>query len=287
MSIVIENLTYTYMKGNPFEKTALNNICLKIEPGEFVGIIGHTGSGKSTLVQLFNGLLKPTQGRVSIHGVDVSGKNLKELRRQVGIVFQYPEHQLFEETVYKDISFGLKKAGVQDEEIKVRVDSALAAVGLNHDILEKSPFELSGGQKRRVAIAGVLVLNPGILVLDEPTAGLDPRGREEIFGYIKRLHQKDKITVILVSHSMEDITEMADRVVVMNNGCIEMDGAMADVFRNSERLEQIGLSVPQISVLMKKLKGVAPQINEDIFTVSEAKNEILRHLKERKKGNQS
>jgi len=279
MSIIVDNLSYVYMKGSPFEKRALKNVSLTIEDGEFVGIIGHTGSGKSTLIQHFNGLLKPSEGKVVINGTDIQGKDLKELRRQVGIVFQYPEHQLFEETVYKDVDFGLLKQGMRQEDIEVRVNKAIEAVGLDKSILEKSPFELSGGQKRRVAIAGVLVMNPGILVLDEPTAGLDPRGRDEIYSLITKLHEDRGMTIILVSHSMEDVARLVDRVIVMNDGTIEMDGPVREVFKNAERLESIGLSVPQITYLMKRLKRVVPEIREDVFTVKEAKAELIKILR--------
>ena len=279
MSIVVENLSYIYMKGSPYEKAALSNINLKIADGEFVGIIGPTGSGKSTLVQHFNGLLKSSSGKVIINGMDISASNLKKLRKQVGIVFQYPEHQLFEETVYKDVAFGLQKQGIEKNEIEARVGRAIRAVGLNEDIFEKSPFELSGGQKRRVAIAGVLVMNPGILVLDEPTAGLDPRGRDEIYGFIQQLHISLGMTIILVSHSMEDVARLTKRVIVINRGNIEMDGDVRDVFMQAERLEAIGLSVPQISFLMKKLKKTFPDINENIYTIKEAKDEILRYMR--------
>jgi len=267
------------MKGGPFEKTALYNINLKIDDNEFVGIIGPTGSGKSTLVQHFNGLLKPTSGKVYVNGMDTSGSSLKELRKQVGIVFQYPEHQLFEETVYKDIAFGLKKMGLKENEIEERVCNSISSVGLSKDVLHKSPFELSGGQKRRVAIAGILVMNPRILVLDEPAAGLDPRGRDEIYNLIVELHNKKGLTVILVSHSMEDIAKLARRVIVMNEGKIVMDGQVEEVFKNAEKLESIGLSVPQITYLMKKLKAIIPGLNENIFTVDEAKREIVKYLK--------
>ncbi|HOQ08139.1 MAG TPA: energy-coupling factor transporter ATPase [Clostridiales bacterium] len=279
MSIITESLSYTYMPGTPFERVALKNINLKIEDGEFVGIIGHTGSGKSTLIQHFNGLLKPTEGRVLINGMDTTGKDLKELRRHVGIVFQYPEHQLFEETVYKDIAFGLRRQNMTEDEIRDEVVKAVKAVGLNEDVLEKSPFELSGGQKRRVAVAGVLVMKPSILILDEPTAGLDPRGRDEIFGFITDIHETMGITVILVSHSMEDIARLVDRVIVMNGGAIEMDGRIEDVFSDIDRLERIGLSAPQVAYLMKRLKAVFPDINDRVYTVSAARDELLKHLK--------
>ena len=278
MSIVVEDLSYIYMKGSPFEKAALRGINLHISKGEFIGIIGHTGSGKSTLVQHFNGLLKPTSGKVVVNGMDISSKNLKELRRQVGIVFQYPEHQLFEETVYKDISFGLQKLGLPEDETRRRIHQAAQAVGLSSDILEKSPFELSGGQKRRVAIAGVLVMEPSILVLDEPTAGLDPKGRDDIFRIIQNLHANSGTTIILVSHNMEDVARLVNRVVVMNRGAIEMDGCVGEVFKQSDRLEEIGLSAPQISYLMKRLKVLLPGINENVYTVREAKEEILKSI---------
>lgn len=278
MSIVVENLSYIYMKGTPFEKLALDNINLKIDKGEFAGIIGHTGSGKSTLVQHFSGLLKPSSGRVLINEIDTAGKNLKELRRHVGIVFQYPEHQLFEETVYKDIAFGLVKQGIQEEEIRPAITETIEIVGLNEDILEKSPFELSGGQKRRAAIAGVLVMKPDILVLDEPTAGLDPKGRDEIFGFIEKMHETLGITILLVSHSMEDIAKLVKRVIVMNKGRIEMDGRMSNIFSRSESLEKIGLSSPQISYLMKRLKRVIPGIDDNVFTVKDARDVLVKHL---------
>ena len=279
MSVRVENLSYTYMKGTPFEKKALDNINIDIKDGEFLGIIGHTGSGKSTLVQHLNGLLKPTEGTIYLNGVDISGKNTKELRNQVGIVFQYPEHQLFEETVFKDVAFGLEKRGLSKAEVEVKVNVALQTVGITPDIYMKSPFELSGGQKRRVAIAGVLVLEPQILVLDEPTAGLDPKGRDDIYGLIANLHKISGTTVILVSHSMEDVAKLVNRVIVMNMGRIEMDGATSEIFQYSKRLEEIGLSVPQITLLMKKLKGYIPDINGSIYTVQQAKAEIMKYLR--------
>ena len=280
MSIKIENLYYTYMNGGSFEKNALQDINIEIADGEFIGIIGHTGSGKSTLIQHFNGILKPTKGRVIINNIDTSQKNLKELRQLVGIVFQYPEHQLFEETVKKDIAFGLIKQGLSEEEIDRRVSASLESVGLNDTILDKSPFELSGGQKRRVAIAGVIAMMPKILVLDEPTAGLDPSGRDEIFGYIKRLHKDFNMTIILVSHSMEDIAKLTNRVIVMNKGTIFMDKPSNEVYADPEGLEKIGLSAPQITYLMKRLKMIFPNINENIFTVEDASKEVIKQLKQ-------
>ncbi len=278
MSIEVKNLSYVYMKGTPFERKALEDINIKIDKGEFVGIIGHTGSGKSTLVQHFNGLLKPTTGKVIVNGMDTSGKGLKELRRQVGIVFQYPEHQLFEETVYKDIVFGLKKLGIEGGTMDERIYRTLEIVGLDRSILYKSPFELSGGQKRRVAIAGVLVMEPEIIVLDEPAAGLDPSGRNEIFNFIKKLYMNCKVTVIIVSHNMEEIARLVNRVIVINKGRVEMDGPVKEIFRNTKKLESIGLSAPQVTYLMKELKKIFPGIDDNIHTVEEAKAEILRLL---------
>lgn len=279
MSIKIKGLYYTYMNGGPFEKNALHDINIEINDGEFIGIIGHTGSGKSTLIQHLNGILKPTKGQVIINDIDTKQKNLKELRRQVGIVFQYPEHQLFEETVKKDISFGLIKQGLSEAEIEKMVNSSLESVGLDVTILDKSPFELSGGQKRRVAIAGVVAMMPKILVLDEPTAGLDPSGRDEIFGYIRRLHKDFNMTIILVSHSMEDIAKLADRVIVMNEGTVFMDEPSNEVYSKPDELEKIGLSAPQITYLMKRLKTIFPDINDNVFTVEAASEEVIRQLR--------
>lgn len=278
MSIIIENLSYIYMERTPFEKTALDNINLKIDSGEFVAIIGHTGSGKSTLIQHLNGLLKPTSGKVIINGSETSGKNLKELRRQVGIVFQYPEHQLFEETVYKDIAFGLVKQGMPAEKIESAVMEVAAIVGLRDDVLDKSPFEISGGQKRRAAIAGVLVMKPDTLVLDEPTAGLDPKGRDEVFNFISKLHETLGISILLVSHSMEDVARLVKRVIVMNHGHIEMDGSVTDVFQDTLMLEKIGLSAPQVSYLMKRMKTLLPGLDDRVYTVGDARDELLRQL---------
>ncbi len=280
MSLKIENLSHTYMKGTPFEKKALDNINFEINKGEFVGIIGHTGCGKSTLVQHFNGLLKPEEGNIYIDGNLVNNSNIKEMRKKVGLVFQYPEYQLFESTVYKDIAFGIKNEKLSEEEEYNRVKEALLKTGLSEDVLEKSVYDLSGGQKRRVAIAGIIVMNPQILVLDEPAAGLDPAGRDEILGFAKKLRDESGITVILVSHSMEDIAKLADKVIVMNDGSVEMVGTPAEVFKNEDRLNEIGLSVPQMAGVFHKISEILPEIdiNSDIFTVEEATKEILRLL---------
>jgi energy-coupling factor transport system ATP-binding protein len=274
MSIRVENLSHIYMAKTPYEKLALDNISVEIGDREFTGIIGHTGSGKSTLVQHFNGLLKPTSGRIFYDGEDISKANLRELRRNIGMVFQYPEHQLFDETVYKDISFGLTKQGLKEDEIRERINEAAAVLEIGEDLLQKSPFDLSGGQKRRVAIAGVIVMRPKVLILDEPAAGLDPRGRDKIYGLIRNMYKSAGITVILVSHNMEDIARLVDRVIVMNRGGIEMDGDVESIFRNVERLEEIGLTAPQITYFMKRLKESYPGINDNVFTVESAKKEI-------------
>ncbi|MDP4179754.1 MAG: energy-coupling factor transporter ATPase [Bacillota bacterium] len=281
MSILINNLNYIYMSETPYEKTALSDINIKINEGEFVGIIGHTGSGKSTLIQHFNGILKPTIGKVTINGLDISKENLKEIRRQVGIVFQYPEHQLFEDTVYNDIGFGLKKLGMAREKIEEQILSAIELIGLDNKILHKSPFELSGGQKRKAAIAGVIAMKPKILVLDEPAAGLDPVGREEIYNAIINYRKENNATVILVSHNMEDLARLAQRIIVLNEGKIEMEGTVSEIFKKSDVLEKIGLSVPQITYFMKGLKKYLPDINDNVYTIKEAKEEILNFIKKR------
>lgn len=281
MLLKIENLSHTYMKGTPFEKKALEDINIEINEGEFIGIIGHTGCGKSTLVQHFNGLLKPESGNIYINDILVNNSNVKEMRKKVGLVFQYPEYQLFESTVYKDIAFGIKNEKLSQEEEKSRVLDAVKKTGLSEDILERSVYDLSGGQKRRVAIAGIIVMNPQILVLDEPAAGLDPAGRDEILGFAKKLRDENGITVILVSHSMEDIAKLADKVIVMNDGKIEMMGTPKEIFRNCQRLNEIGLSVPQMSLVFNKIAEALPDmhINSDVYTVEEATAEIFRLLK--------
>ena len=281
MAIKIENLSYTYMKDTPFEKKALDNINLEIKKGEFVAIIGHTGCGKSTLIQHFNGLLKPEEGKIYINGELVNDSNIKEMRKKVGLVFQYPEYQLFETTVYKDIAFGIKSEKLSKDEEYERVKSALLKTGLTEDLLEKSIYDLSGGQKRRVAIAGIIVMDPEILVLDEPAAGLDPAGRDEILGFAKKLRDESGITIILVSHSMEDVAKLADKIIVMNDSTVEMIGTPREVFKNKNRLREIGLGVPQMAEVFDEIGKNLPEIgiNTNIYTVEEATQEILRLLK--------
>ncbi len=279
MSISIKNLTYIYDQGSPFETMALEDVNLEIEKGEFVGLIGHTGSGKSTLIQHMNGLIKPTMGQIIVNGFNITEDKVKlsEIRKKVGLVFQYPEYQLFEETVYKDIAFGPTNLGLDKEEIDIRVRNAMDIVSLDfEEYKEKSPFELSGGQKRRAAIAGVLAMEPEVLILDEPTAGLDPRGRDEILSQIKRLHDEKKITVILVSHSMEDIAKLVDRIIVMHNGKIELTGPKEEVFKHSKRLEEIGLGLPQILYLVNALRAKGIPIDENVIAFDAIKSEILK-----------
>ncbi|MDU5083241.1 energy-coupling factor transporter ATPase [uncultured Tissierella sp.] len=285
MIMKINNLNYIYNANTPFEKKALDNINLEINEGEFIGLIGHTGSGKSTLVQHLNGLMKPTSGDIIIDGVNITTKdaNLKEIRQKVGLVFQYPEHQLFEESIYKDIAFGPRNLGLNEEEIHNRVKESMELVGLDFDELkDRSPFELSGGQKRRVAIAGVIAMKPKILVLDEPTAGLDPSGRDEILGEIQKLYEQEGITIILVSHSMEDVAKLVDRILVMHRGKLEMDGKTREIFRRADELESIGLGVPQITKFMKVFREKGNDVKDDVLTVNEAKEEILKFLRRKK-----
>ncbi|MFZ5966761.1 MAG: energy-coupling factor transporter ATPase [Bacillota bacterium] len=284
MSIIIENLTHIYNPGSPFETTALNNVSFSIQEGEFVGLIGHTGSGKSTLTQHLNGLLKASSGKIIVNDFEITKKDakLKEIRQRVGLVFQYPEHQLFEETVYKDVAFGPTNLGLTEEEVDKRVRDAIELVGLPYEeVKDRSPFELSGGQRRRVAIAGVVAMKPEVLILDEPTAGLDPRARDEILAQIKRLHERYKMTVILVSHSMEDIARLVDRIIVMHRGSVALMGTPREVFQHVELLENIGLGVPQITYLMKRLKELGKPIRDDVLTVEEAKREILNWIRGR------
>ena len=278
--IKVTDLTYIYQQGMPFEKKAVDNVSFEIPTGDFLAIIGHTGSGKSTLIQHFNALLKPTSGKIEIDGIDVTDAktNLMEIRKNVGLVFQYPEHQLFEETVYKDIAFGPKNMGLSDSEIKERVIKSAEAVGLTEEMLQKSPFELSGGQKRRAAIAGVLSMSPKVMILDEPTAGLDPRGRDEILGRLSALHkQNPEMTILFISHSMEDVARLAEHVLVMDHGRIAMYGTTPEIFARSEELKEIGLDVPQITELTHRLIKDGIDIRPDIYTVKFAR-EVYRNL---------
>ena len=277
--ITAENVNYIYQQGMPFERQALYDVNIEIEDGSLVALIGHTGSGKSTLIQHFNALVKPTSGKIIINGIDVTAPkaDLRLVRKTVGLVFQYPEHQLFEETVYKDIAFGPKNMGFSDEEIDKRVRESAALVGLKEKHLTRSPFDLSGGQKRRVAIAGVLAMNPKVLILDEPTAGLDPKGRDEILATIKKLHEENKkMIIIFVSHSMEDVAKTAERVIVMNDGHVEMQGTVAEVFAQAEHLQKIGLNVPQVTLLTDKLRLAGYDLPEHIYTVKYAADAIKK-----------
>ena len=281
--IKLKDISYVYMQGGPFEKKALDKVNIEIGKGEFVGLIGHTGSGKSTLIQLFNGLLKPSEGEITVDGLCITDKKVKmrNVRFNVGLVMQYPEYQLFEETVYKDIAFGPSNMGLSEDEIKRRVEFSSNMVGLSPEILKKSPFDLSGGQKRRVAIAGVLAMEPKVLILDEPTAGLDPAGRDEILFKIKDMHERMDITVILVSHSMEDVAKLADRILVMNHGAVEMFDTPENVFAKADRLKEIGLNVPQITKITQELRARGLPIKEGIYTVEEAVYYISKALGER------
>ncbi len=284
MSIKINNLTHIYMADSPFEKKALDDVSLEIQDGQFVALIGHTGSGKSTLIQHINGLLKPNSGEIVIDGEDITRKDAKltEIRKKVGLVFQYPEYQLFEETIEKDIEFGPTNLGLSQEEISLRVKRAMKIVGLDYKTYkDKSPFELSGGQKRRVAIAGVVAMEPKVLILDEPTAGLDPKGRDEILGQIKQLHKEYNMTIILVSHSMEDVAKVADRIIVMSKGKCVLDGKPFEVFKEIDTLESIGLAAPQIAYLMRELRQKGFDIEENVFTVEQAKEVLVKLLKDK------
>lgn len=279
MSITVKNLVHIYSKNGPFERAAVNDVSFHIDDGEFIGLIGHTGSGKSTMIQHLNGLLKPDSGSVVIDGIDITqkGVNMREIRGKVGIVFQYPEYQLFEETVYRDIAFGPGNLGKSAEEIDCIIHDVMRLVGLGEHLLEKSPFELSGGQKRRVAIAGVLAMEPEILILDEPTAGLDPLARNNILSLISNLHMERKITVIFVTHSMEDIARVAGKIMVMADGKIAMFDTTERVFAQADRLHEIGLDVPQISTVVSRLRTMGVDLGEGIYTVEAAKNAILRY----------
>ena len=273
-------LTHTYSAGTPFEHKAIDSVDLEVMPGEFLGIIGHTGSGKSTLIQHLNGLLRPTDGQILLDGTDIwaKPKEIRKVRFQVGLVFQYPEYQLFEETVYKDISFGPKNMGLEGEEIDRRVRQAAAFAGIDEEMLEKSPFELSGGQKRRVAIAGVIAMEPKVLILDEPTAGLDPVGVESILGNIRDYHQVHNATIILVSHSMEEVARTVDRLVVVNDGRIPFRGTPREVFQHGDELERMGLGVPQMTRVFHRLRAMGVDIDPSVYTIDQAKAVILSKL---------
>ncbi|MGN0171138.1 MAG: energy-coupling factor transporter ATPase [Lachnospiraceae bacterium] len=277
MSLIVNHVNYFYGQGTGFEQQALKDVNLSIEEGEFIGIIGHTGSGKSTLIQHLNGLLKPSSGGIYYNGRDIHDADFskKELRSHIGLVFQYPEYQLFETTVFEDVSFGPKNQGLSEAEAGLRAFEALRNVKIPEEMFYQSPFELSGGQKRRVAIAGVLAMKPEILILDEPTAGLDPQGRDEILGELKRLHREQNLTVVLVSHSMEDVADYVERLVVMDNGSIRYDGTPKEVFSSYKELEQMGLAAPQVTYLMHELKEKGFDVDENATTVEEAKASIL------------
>ena len=275
--IETKNLTYTYGAGTPFSKTAIEDVNIAIKKGEFIGLIGHTGSGKSTLIQQLNGLLRPTSGTVLLNGKDIweKKKEIRKVRFQVGMVSQYPEYQLFEDTVIKDIGFGPRNMGLSQDEVHQRVMQAVDFVGLDHALLEKSPFDLSGGEKRRAAIAGVIAMDPDVLILDEPTAGLDPQGRDHLLSQIKAYHKQRQNTVILVSHSMEDIARVADRVLVMNESKVFLFDETAKVFSHAKELEQIGLRVPQVTKIMMKLHENGYPVDPAVFTLEQAVKEIL------------
>lgn len=281
MSIILDHVNYIYEAGTAMEFAALKDINLVIPDGQFIGLIGHTGSGKSTLVQHLNGLLAPSSGSIYYNGADIhdSDYNKKDLRSKVGLVFQYPEHQLFEIDVFSDVCFGPKNLGLDKKETELRAYAALKQVGLEDEYFYQSPFDLSGGQKRRVAIAGVLAMKPEVLILDEPTAGLDPKGRDEILDQIAKLREETGITVILVSHSMEDVAKYVDRIIVMNRGQVLFDHEPGEVFRHYKELEQVGLAAPQVTYIMHELKARGLNVNTDITTIAEAEKEILRALK--------
>lgn len=281
MSIILDKVNYYYSPGTAYEKQALKNINLEIKDGEFIGLIGHTGSGKSTLIQHLNGLIKATSGNIYYNGQDIYDEDykMKDLRNKVGLVFQYPEHQLFETTVLRDVKFGPTNQGLPALEVDLRAYEALKQVGISDAMLDSSPFELSGGQKRRVAIAGVLAMKPEVLILDEPTAGLDPKGRDEILDQIAKLHQENNITVILVSHSMEDVAKYVDRLIVMNRGEAVFDGMPKKVFHHYKELERIGLAAPQVTYVMNELADRGVAVSTDATTVEEAEAEILSWAK--------
>ena len=278
MSLILDHVNHIYGADTNLAVSALKDINLVIPDGQFIGVIGHTGSGKSTLVQHLNGLLKPTSGSIYFNGQDIADKDYekKELRSKVGLVFQYPEHQLFEVTVFQDVCFGPKNLGLPQKEVEIRAFTALKQAGVKEEQFYVSPFDLSGGQKRRVAIAGVLAMKPEVLILDEPTAGLDPKGREEILGMIKTLQKETGITIILVSHSMEDVAEYVDRIIVMNKGKVMLDGTPKEVFCHYDALEEVGLAAPQVTYIVNRLNKEGFSLDQNITTIAEAKDEILK-----------
>lgn len=273
----VDDLTHTYSAGTPFERNAVEHINLTVMPGEFIGIIGHTGSGKSTLIQHLNGLLKPTEGHIYLDGVDIweKPKEIRKIRFQVGLVFQYPEYQLFEETIYKDIAYGPKNMGLSAEEVDKRVREAAAFVGIGEELLERSPFDLSGGQKRRVAIAGVLAMEPKVLILDEPTAGLDPRGRESILAQLRHYHEQRGTTILLVSHSMEEIARNVERIVVLSNAHNYMEGTPRQVFARAAELDAVGLDVPLVTKIAAELRRRGLPVDDAVYTVEELQAQLL------------
>lgn len=276
-----KNLCYVYGQGTPFEKTAVKDVSIAIEKGEFVGVIGHTGSGKSTLIQMLNGLIRPTAGQVLLEGRDIwqEPKKIRAVRFRVGMVFQYPEYQLFEETVLKDIMFGPKNMGLSDEEAKERAQQAARFTGLREELLEKSPFELSGGEKRRAAIAGVIAMDPEVLILDEPTAGLDPEGAQSILTNIRAYHKAREAAIILVSHSMEEVAQSVDRIVVVNDGLLPYQGAPREVFQHGRELEEMGLGVPQMTRVFHRLRELGADVDPSVYTLDQAKQAILAAVK--------
>lgn len=281
MSIILEHINYMYSEDTPLVAKALDDICLEIPDGQFVGVIGHTGSGKSTLMQHLNGLIKASSGHIYFNGEDIyaKGYDMKKLRSKVGLVFQYPEHQLFEIDVFTDVCFGPKNLGLSKEEVESRAKDALQKVGLSEELYFQSPFELSGGQKRRVAIAGVLAMQPEVLILDEPTAGLDPKGRDEILKQIKKLQEETGMTILLVSHSMEDVAEYVDRIIVMNKGSVMYDDEPKNVFRHYKELEEVGLAAPQVTYIMHALQKKGMAVDVEATTIEEATESILKVLK--------
>jgi energy-coupling factor transport system ATP-binding protein len=281
LQIIFEKVNYIYGRGTAFERHALKDVSFEINKGEFIGLIGHTGSGKSTLIQHMNGLIKATSGHIYFNGDDIysQGYNMRQLRSKVGLVFQYPEHQLFETTVFKDVIFGPQNIGLEKLEAELRAYEALKMVGIGDELLDASPFELSGGQKRRVAIAGVLAMKPEVLILDEPTAGLDPKGRDDILAQIAKLHKEAGITIILVTHSMEDVANFADRLFVMNDGQLVFQNPTKEVFSHYKELEEMHLAAPQVTYVMNMLRDKGWKVNTEVTTVTEARDEILKAFK--------